>query len=721
MKKIISSILLSAMLLCTAAGCSAPAPVESAKITSSSAASNTYAEWLRARLGDKSFGDIVICDAAAGSAYGIDLDGFHPGGYTIRKQDGSTVIAGKDAAGLDAAVRYFAKYATAADMTVTEGEGYRVKSITIDGVDISEYTVYVPTEIPAEAFAENVDYAADVLIEKINEACGALLTKTNTLGGRQIIFAYDGETYGEEAFNISIADGNVTITGGTSRGPLYGAYGFLEECIGYRFLTRGVVYLYEADEITLESGFDHTEGNTPFKWRDTYTNIDAKDHLYPPAAFNAVYKESNIALHNTGTWTQKWMNTPKYGFGEGSDTNHSAYRLIPSVSDLDTPCFSDPDILDECVENLRIYIEELLAQGFEFGSTMPKISISQNDTNDWCSCEECMELIGKHSAYSANLIDFISRVHDEIAVDYPEIEFWMLAYHTSTSKPPVNMDIPDYITVCFCHYLACNNHSVTGVDCTREYTRELAEHFKGWTKIAKNVNLWYYACHFNYSLVPAANLYQMKEDVRYYADMGVNGFFMQNEETTLGFDDLSSYMSAELLWNPYMTDEEYDAKIEEFCRIFYGDGYKHIVQYTKELEEAGDRNGCWSALGDAPFIIYNYDFMADNFDYFVELFESAIEMANTAEQEARLKRLSCHMYFNCIAASYDDVMTNGTDEEKALLTERYRLLYDRLYEIKDVIMFGIFTEDKVPETFDPAIHPLEWLTQNNSSWGDMMD
>ncbi len=282
------------------------------------------------------------------------------------------------------------------------------------------------------------------------------------------------------------------------------------------------------------------------------------------------------------------------------------------------------------------------------------------------------------------------------------------------------MEIPDNLTICFCHYLACNNHSVTGKDCGG-YTAELSEHFLNWFKVTDNVEVWYYACSFNYSLAPAANLYQMKEDVRYYADMGVKGFFMQNEETTLGFDDLSSYLSAELLWDPFMTDEEYDALIEEFCRIFYGDGYELIVEYTKQMEEAGNRNGCWSALNGAPFTIYNYEYMASSFDYFIELFETAIKMCNTAEQEARLKRLSCHMYFNCIAAIHDDTMANGTDEEKALLTERYQLLYDRLYEIKDVIMFGVFTEDKVPEVFDPTLNPLEWLTQNNSSWGDMMD
>lgn len=718
MKKIISLLTIAAILMGTVAGCNSVS--KSSQVLSISSSADKYADWLANRL-DSDLGEIVICDETDAAKYSIDLSTFHEGGYTIRKQGDSTVIAAKDDAGLDAAVRYFAKYATDADMTVTEGEGYRVKKITVDGSDISEYTVYVPTEVPEEAFVENINYAADVLIKYVAEACGATLTKTNTLGGKQIIFAYDGETYGEEAFNISISDGNVTVTGGTTRGPLYGAYAFLEECVGYRFLTRGEIYLYEADVIALENGFDHTEGfDTPFEWRDTYTVIDGKNESVPGGALDYRYPESVVALYNTGTWVHKWINDPKYGYGEGPDTNHSAYKLIPSVPDLETPCFSDPEILEECVANLRIYIEQLLDQGFEWGSTMPKISISQNDTDKWCYCDDCMEIVLEYKSQSACLIDFISRVSDELIEDYPELEFWMLAYHTSTTKPPVEMEVPDNLTVCFCHYLACNNHSVTGEDCDG-YTKELGVYFRDWFKVTDNIEVWYYSCSFNYSLAPSANIYQMREDIQYYAEMGVKGFFMQNEETTLGFDDLSSYLSAKLLWDPYITDEEYDALIREFCQIFYGDGYEYICEYILQMEEAGDRNGCWSALNGAPFTIYNYDYMASNFDYFIELFESAIGMCNNAEQEARLKRLSCHMYFNCIAAQHDDTMANGSDEEKALLTERYQLLYDRLYEIKDVIMFGIFTEDKVPEVFDPTLNPLEWLTQNNSSWGDMMD
>jgi len=720
MKKFISTILLCAMLLCSFAGCGTEAPAHDTFVSAVSSSAQKYADFLNDRM-DGYSENVLICDAADSAKYGIDLSDFRPGGYTIKSVDGATVIAGADDAGLDAAVRYFAKYADGSPMDVTEGEGYKVKSIKIDGHDISEYTVYVPTDIPDGAYAENLDYAADVLIKYVAEACGVTLKKAGLTEGRQIIFGYDRETYGEEAFNISVEDGNVRITCGIVRGPLYGAYGFLEECIGYRFLTRGVVYLYEAECISLENGFSHTEGTeTPFKWRDTYTNIDAKTHLYPPGALTSAYSESVIALHNTGTWTQKWINNPKYGYGEGPDRNHSAYALIPSIPDLDTPCFSDPDIFDECLENLYIYIESLLAQGYEWGTTMPKISVSQNDTGSWCNCSDCMKLISDYGAYSATLIDFIARLSEELEKDYPEIEFWMLAYHTSTTKPPVGMEIPDNLTICFCHYLACNNHSVEGYDCDG-YVAELGVHFRNWLTITDNVDVWYYANHFNYSLSPAANIYQMYYDINYYARCGVTGFFCQNEETTLGFDDLSSYLSAQMLWDPFMTIEEYQAHIEEFCRIFYGDGYNLICDYIKDMEEAGNRNGCWCALSDAPFCIYNFDFMTANFDYFVYLFETAIEMANTAEQEARLKRLSCHMYFLCISASYDDVMTKGSDEEKALLTERYQLLYDRLYEIRDVIMFGIFTDDKVPEVFDPTVHPLEWLTQHHNSWGDMMD
>ncbi len=720
MKKLLSIIISSAMLLASASGCTKTPEISSGtSITAISSSADKYAKWLDSRL-VADYGDILICDKSDAVKYDMDLSGFQNGGYIIRKHKDNTVIAGKDNAGIDAAVRYFAKNVTDADMNIASGEGYKVKSITVDGYDISEYSVYVPDEVPAEAYSENVNFAADTLIKHLKNACGVSLKKTNTLGGRQIIFAYDGAAYGEEAFNIKIADGNITITGGTSRGPLYGAYGFLEECIGYRFLTRGVVHLYDAEKITLESGYDHTEGLDAFDWRDTYTSIDGKTHLYPPGALHSSYKESVLALHNNGMWVQDWLNKPKYGYSEGPESNHTMYKLIPSVGDLATPCFSDEELFEECITNLRIYIESLLDQGYEWGKSMPKISISQNDTTDWCDCSECMATVSQYGSLSSTLIDFIARLNDELIDEYPEIEFWMLSYTESSIKPPKNMDIPDNLTICFCVFVSCNNHHVDGSECNENKTFDT--HLNNWFTLTDKIDVWYYSCNFMYSLAPAAVIYQMWENVSYYESLGVQGFFMQNAETTLGFDDLTSYLFAELLWNPTMSFEEYEDLAEEFCMLFYGDGYKKIIEYTKHLEEAGDRKyGCWCSQQPAPFAMYDFDYLSENFDLFIELFEGAIELANTEEQEERLLRLSCHMYYNCVSAQYDDTMANGSDAEKKLLTERYKLLYDRLDAIKDTTMFGVFTDDKLPDTFDPSVNPLEWLSQNNSSWGDMMD
>ncbi len=718
MKRIIATISAALMVLSVLAGCDAPADepdADTATVRSTSSAADTYASWLNTRLtedGAAVSGDIIICDNGTASDYGVSLDGFIAGGYVIRSEGDDVVIAGKDNAGLDAAVRYFANHCEGGgSVNVTENEGYRVKSLTLGGTDVSDYTIFV------DSTSQNAAYAAQVLRDHIADATGVSLSIASAPSAHTITIANDS-ALGEEAFTIAVTDGQVSITGGNARGALYGAYGFLENILGYRFYPRGVKYLYESDGIDIPSGYTHTEGlNTPFAYRDVYTQIDGKNHLYPAGGFNADYKESVIANHVNGPWTHKgWMNKEKYGYSFGPDANHSSYRLIPSVPDLEAPCFSDPDVYDECIANLRTYIDGLLASGLELGKTMPMISISQNDTSKWCSCPDCSALIKKYKAPMATLIDFISRISEELEEEYPGIEFWTLSYLV-TEQPPVKMEIPDNLYICFCQYLACNNHPVDGSECdakSRGYHNiDQAKNFEGWLELTDNIHVWYYANHFNYSIAPSAIFRQLYSDVRFYAAHNVKGMFIQNEETTLGFDDLMSYVYAKLLWNPDMTWDEYDGLIKEFCQVWYGDAWQNVYDYIFFLEDAADMQGCWSALGDAPYYMYDYNYIEENFEYNVELFEQAIKYARTAEEEARLKRLSLNMYFNGLAASYEDLYVYGNDEQKAHYAELYTRMYNRFDEIRSTVMLGIFQPDNVPAVCDPTVSPLSWYVNAN--------
>ena len=67
----------------------------------------------------------------------------------------------------------------------------------------------------------------------------------------------------DEGYVIRAAGDHITITGKTSRGVLYGVYGFLEKFLNYRCFTKDIetidsvdVFELELDEIKVEPSFD---------------------------------------------------------------------------------------------------------------------------------------------------------------------------------------------------------------------------------------------------------------------------------------------------------------------------------------------------------------------------------------------------------------------------------------------------------------------------------
>ena len=69
--------------------------------------------------------------------------------------------------------------------------------------------------------------------------------------------------------------------------------------------------------------------------------------------------------------------------------------------------------------------------------------------------------------------------------------------------------------------------------------------------------------------------------MRFYADNNVVSMFPQgNSQGRSGeFGELRSYLLAQLMWNPYMSEEEYNRHMNEFLAAYYGEGWKFVREY----------------------------------------------------------------------------------------------------------------------------------------------
>ena len=94
--------------------------------------------------------------------------------------------------------------------------------------------------------------------------------------------------------------------------------------------------------------------------------------------------------------------------------------------------------------------------------------------------------------------------------------------------------------------------------------------------------------------------------------------------------ELRAYLLSKLLWNPHMSEEEFDLHMDEFLEGYYGKGSKYIKEYLSMLQEAArlDNEGkdrhirCYQNPGH----LFNCEYILANDDKMNELWEKAAEL-----------------------------------------------------------------------------------------------
>ena len=62
-----------------------------------------------------------------------------------------------------------------------------------------------------------------------------------------------------------------------------------------------------------------------------------------------------------------------------------------------------------------------------------------------------------------------------------------------------------------------------------------------------------------------------------------------------------------------------------------------------------------------------------------------------------------------LVSRYEDMYVNGTDAERAALTEEYLEVWERFRKYNLATYTDLINYGHVPETFDPDVDPLLWM------------
>ena len=687
--KKISLILAALTVASSMASCAVP-QITDTSITASAGA-ETYADFLADRLGDSMPESTVIAMGEDTEKYGVDLSEFvDDEGYTIRANAGRVVILGKSEAALDRAVRQYANYGNSDNYSYTYGEDYRVGSITIAGNHISEYVIMLPAENDACH-----TYAAENLRDYIGKACGTypeIIDYSADAEGRFIRLerAYpEDEQYavlGDEGFTISVDEsGDMTILGGYYRGCMYGVFDFLEEHIGWRFLTdpssygnvstNALDYLYESESVDIPADLEYTET----------ADIAVRHNIFRGSVYGTEDFRAKRKINSN-------ISKSKNSYGLIGFSNHGLQKAMKDSFFIDfdydilkQPCFTDEELIETCKEYFTVQTQKKVDAGQVIGRDFINVDVAQFDTADFCLCETCAELYVLDGGNVGPVLYFTNEIARHLGSIFGDgIQISMFAYWGTSSVPKVTRP-DDNVNVSFCFFTEvnrgeCHNHCIDGLNCTSGDTvsnKLYGDQLRDWSEIAKTLTVWYYPGYWSSTGATVPFIKNLRDDIAFLKECGVDGIYVCVAGYYMANEKIIPYLLSNLVWDCDITEEEYADVVAEYYRIVYGEGYEYLLEYEKNVDRYA-YDWCWSTNVFSN-IRDRIDLKAvsDGLLCDIELFEKAKALAETAAQERYIEELSLSMYFTGLIASYGGWYENGTAEQKAT----YGQIHSRFMEL----------------------------------------
>ena len=429
------------------------------------------------------------------------------------------------------------------------------------------------------------------------------------------------ESVGVDSFiiNATLSGENprMTIVGGNGRGVLYGVYKFLEEFGGVRYFTpdlekvpNDAIILTEGEILSYTPFFEDRRLNwnavrTDADWC-TKQGVNGHDgELSAKYGGKNVYG-SGLFVHTLGALTET---------GDGLSPN-------PCLS-LDSP--EGQANYQKVIANLRTALEA--------DPTINIVSVSQNDKNEYCKCEYCLASYARYTnnasnvesgGTAGNLLEFVNAVAAELEEDYPDLVVDTLAYNY-TQTPPKDIVPRENVCIRVCSIRVCFMHPMTvcpenkgpnGVQWTR--TKLFLNDFVNWGKICDRIYVWDYTTNFRYYIAPFSNFGAIRENMKFYHENGVRGMFPQGNSQSISgeFGELRAYLLAKLMWNPYMTEEEYDRHMNEFLQAYYGNGWVYIRMFIdKTTELVANAESCINIYEEPLQSITQAEYLANEADF----------------------------------------------------------------------------------------------------------
>ncbi len=469
--------------------------------------------------------------------------------------------------------------------------------------------------------------------------------------GEGIYIAVDS-TFGDDEFSVKTENESLFITGGC-RGVLYGVWEFLE-MLGCRFFTP------DCEKIPTKTHLEIPEinktGKPVFEYRESdYTSLTSKHNLkfasqcrvnggcHPlTKAFGGNISYA-LFVHSFGVlipYEENFAEHPEYyGLIDGKR------QAGPDVEWQ--PCLSNSGVVDVVVNNIRKILKE--------NPDKKIVSISQNDNNNRCQCEECAKIEEEEGSPVGSIIRFVNKVAEILEPEFPDVMFDILAYNYS--RPASKLTRPrQNVCVRLCASRTCLLHPFAECKDKRFATERpdgkttlFIEDLKEWKEICDRIYIWDYTSNFPLYPMPFPNWRALKPNLQTLRDYNVKGVFEEANRARDGgvdFNELRTYLLCKLMWDP---DCDINAHRKEFLEYYYGAAAPYLDKYIDVICDNAERLGCHIYYGTLD----RYEYLNDEcLAQYNELFDKA-QAAVVGDgirlmrvQKARLSLRFCDIYWH---------------------------------------------------------------------------
>ena len=361
------------------------------------------------------------------------------------------------------------------------------------------------------------------------------------------------ENLGLHEITIKTADENLIIAGGSDEAVKNAVYEFLEKYLDCKWYAPGVEEIPISESIFLRS--------INYRYAPEITTRTVHSKLY---------------YENTEFADQQKVSYKGFPYYVPEARVHTFHKFIPEEKYYKAhPEYyalrGDKRLPTQlCLTNEKVLeiVKDSVSALFERYPEASVISVSQDDNQQYCQCENCSKIDEEEGSPSGTMIYFVNKV----AAAFPDKTISTLAYQ-HTRKPPKTRPAENVlITLCS---IECNRSAPIVEKCV-----DFANDLKGWGDLTDHIRIWDYTTQFTNFLAPFPNIHTLQPNIQLFRDNNAKWVFEQHSHNPSELFELRSYITAKLLWQP---DLNFDDLVTEFTNGYYQEAGVYVKKYVDQI------------------------------------------------------------------------------------------------------------------------------------------